>query len=145
MSIELLQLLGIDQKVKKRIQGHTAISGVPGFPVQAHTALKSMVWGVWVCVLCHIQLFVTPWTVAHQAPLSVRFSRQEYCSGLPLSSPGDPTNPGIEPKSPVSPTSRLNSLPLSYLGSPKSTVLKHNSMPPLLPSSPLPSLPPFCS
>ena len=145
MSIELLQLLGIDQKVKKLIQRHTAISVVPGFTVKAHTALKSMVWGVWVCVLCHIQLFVTPWTVAHQAPLSVRFSRQEYCSGLPLSSPGDPTNPGIEPKSPVSPTSRLNSLPLSYLGSPKSTVLKHNSMPSLLPSSPLPSLPPFCS
>ena len=145
MSIELVQLLGIDQEVKKLIQGHTAISGVPGLPVQAHTALKSMVRGVWVCVLCHIQLFATPWAVAHQTPLSMRFSRQEYCSGLPLPSPGDPPDPGIEPTSLVSPTSHLNSLPLSHLGSPKSTVLKHNSMPPLLPSSPLPSLPPFCS
>jgi len=38
----------------------------------------------------------TPWTVAHQAPLSVGFPRQEYCSGLPLSSPGDLPNPGTE-------------------------------------------------
>ena len=42
---------------------------------------------------------VTSWTVAHQAPLSVRFSRQEYWSGLPFPSPGDLPNPGIEPGS----------------------------------------------
>ena len=42
-----------------------------------------------------------PWTVAHQAPLSVGFSRQEYCSGLPFPSPGDLPNPGIEPRSPT--------------------------------------------
>ena len=42
-----------------------------------------------------------PWTVAHQAPLSMRFSRQEYWSGLPFPSPGDLPNPGIEPKSPA--------------------------------------------
>ena len=40
--------------------------------------------------------FVTPWTVAHQAPLSVEFSRQEYWSGLPFSSPGDLPHPGKE-------------------------------------------------
>ena len=39
----------------------------------------------------------TPWTVACQAPLSVGFSRQEYCSGLPFPSPGDLPNPGIKP------------------------------------------------
>ena len=39
---------------------------------------------------------VTPWTVAHQAPPSMGFSRHEYCSGLPLPSPGDLPNPGIE-------------------------------------------------
>ena len=39
----------------------------------------------------------TPWTVAHQAPLSIGFSRQEYWSGLPFPSPGDLPNPGIEP------------------------------------------------
>ena len=43
----------------------------------------------------------TLWTVAHQAPLSVGFSRQEYWSGLPLPSPGDLPHPGIEPTSPA--------------------------------------------
>ena len=43
------------------------------------------------------------WTVAHQAPLSMGFSRQEYCSGLLCLSPGDLPNPGIEPKSLISP------------------------------------------
>ena len=39
---------------------------------------------VYVCVLSHVQLFVTPWTVAPQAPLSMEFSRQKYWSGLPF-------------------------------------------------------------
>ena len=50
----------------------------------------------------HVQLFVTPWTVACQAPLSMGFSRQEYWSELPCSPPGDLPNPGIESTSPVS-------------------------------------------
>ena len=45
--------------------------------------------------------FVTPRTVAHQTPLSVEFSRQEYQSGLPSPSPGNLLNPGIEPRSPA--------------------------------------------
>ena len=44
---------------------------------------------------------VTPWTGAHQAPLSVGFSRQEYWSGLPCPSPGDLPDPGIKPQSPA--------------------------------------------
>ena len=52
-------------------------------------------------MLSHIRLFVTPWTVAHQAPLSMKYSRQEYWSGLPFPSPGDLPNPGIEPGSPT--------------------------------------------
>ena len=48
-----------------------------------------------------VRLFATPWTVAYQAPLSMVFSRQEYWSGLPLSSPGALPNPGIEPRSPA--------------------------------------------
>ena len=44
---------------------------------------------------------VTSWTVAHQAPLSVRFSRQEYWSGLPFPSPADLSHSGIEPGSPA--------------------------------------------
>ena len=49
-----------------------------------------------------VQLFVTPWTVANQAPPSMGFSRQEYWSGLPFPSPGDLPDPGIEPGSPTS-------------------------------------------
>ena len=48
----------------------------------------------------YIQLFVTPWTVAHQAPLSMEFFRHEYWNGLPFPSPGDLSRPGIEPRSP---------------------------------------------
>ena len=48
-----------------------------------------------------VQLFVTPRTVALQAPLHMGFSRQEYWSGLPFPSPGDLPNPGIEPGSPA--------------------------------------------
>ena len=46
---------------------------------------------------------MTPWTVAHQAPLSMEFSRQEYWSGLPFPSPGHLPKPGIKPASLVSP------------------------------------------
>ena len=51
--------------------------------------------------LSRVRLFATPWTVAHQAPLSMEFPRQEYWSGLPSPSPGDLLNPGIEPGSPA--------------------------------------------
>ena len=50
---------------------------------------------------------MTPWTVAHQAPLSMAFPRQEYWSGLPFPSPGDLSDPGIEPRSPVLQTDSL--------------------------------------
>ena len=50
-----------------------------------------------------VQLFATPWTVVHQAPLSMGFSRQEYWSGLLFPPPGDLRNSGTEPESPVSP------------------------------------------
>ena len=49
-----------------------------------------------VQLLSWIRLFAIPWTVAHQAPLSVGFFRQEYWSGLPFPSPGDLPHPGIE-------------------------------------------------
>ena len=51
--------------------------------------------------LSHVQLFVTPWTIACQAPLSTGFSRQEYWSGLPFPSPGELLNPGIKTGSPA--------------------------------------------
>ena len=53
--------------------------------------------------LSWVQLFETPWTVAHQVLLPMEFSRQEYWSGLPFPTPGDLPNPGIEPTSLVSP------------------------------------------
>ena len=57
---------------------------------------------VYIYVLSHVQLFTTPWTVAHQAPLSMGFSRKEYWSELPFPSPGDLPEPGIEARSPSS-------------------------------------------
>ena len=58
------------------------------------------------CLLsCYVMSdsFVTPWTISHQVPLSMGFSRQEYWSKLPFPSPGDLPNLGIQPVSPVSP------------------------------------------
>ena len=51
------------------------------------------------CVLSHVQLFATTWTIASQAPLSMEFSRWEYWSGLPFPSPGYVPDPGFEPMS----------------------------------------------
>ena len=59
----------------------------------------------------HVQLFAAPWSIAHQAPLSMGFSRQEYWSGLPFHSPGDLLNPGMEPGSPALNTDSLLSEP----------------------------------
>ena len=61
--------------------------------------------------LSRVRLFVTPWTVAHQAPLSMGFSRQEYWSGLLFPSPGDLPDPGIEPRSPALQADTLTSEP----------------------------------
>ena len=62
-------------------------------------------------LLSLVRLFATPWTVAHQAPLSMGFSRQEYWSGLPFPSPGDLPNPGMEPRSPALRADALTSEP----------------------------------
>ena len=51
--------------------------------------------------LSRVQLFTTLWTVTHQAPPSMGFSRQEYWSGLPFPSPGDIPDPGMEPRCPA--------------------------------------------
>ena len=61
-----------------------------------------------------VQPFVTPWTVACEAPLSMGFSGQKYRSGLPFPSPGDLPNPGIKPRSSELP----DSLPSEPLGKP---------------------------
>ena len=58
-------------------------------------------WRSEVKSLTRVRRFVTPWTVAYQAPLSLGFSRQEYLSGLPFPSPGELPNPGIKSGSPA--------------------------------------------
>ena len=61
--------------------------------------------------LSRVRLFATLWTVAHQAPLSIGFSRQECWSGLPFPSPGDLPDAGIEPRSPSLQADALTSEP----------------------------------
>ena len=65
--------------------------------------------------LSRVRLFATPWTVAHQTPLSMGFSRQESWSALPFLSPGDLPDPGIEPGSP---TLQADALPSDPPGKP---------------------------
>ena len=62
-------------------------------------------------LLSCVQLFATPWTVAHQALPSVGFSRQEYWRGLPFPSPGELPDPGIQPGSPALQAGALPSEP----------------------------------
>ena len=70
-----------------------------------------------VSSLSCVQLFATPWTVAHQALPSMGFSRQEYWSGLPFPSPGALPDPGLEPGSPAL---QAGALPSEPPGKPKS-------------------------
>ena len=69
-----------------------------------------------------------PWTIAHQAPLSMGFSRQEYWSGLPLPSPGDLPDPGIEPRSP---TLQADALTSALPGKPLNTRIQSLRKPPI--------------
>ena len=73
--------------------------------LQKETSKKTInVLCVCVCVcqlLSYARLFATPQTIAHQAPLSMEFSRQEYLNGQPFHYPGDLPNPGVEPESPA--------------------------------------------
>ena len=68
---------------------------------KGHRSSQPLWPGVNACVLSHVWLFVTPWTVVCQAPLSIGFSTQKYWNGLPSPPPGDLFNPGIEPASPA--------------------------------------------
>ena len=58
-----------------------------------------------------VRLFATLWTVAHQVPLSMGFSRQEYWSELSFPSPGESSDPGIEPRPPALQADALTSEP----------------------------------
>ena len=61
--------------------------------------VKSLEFDIDIEVAQSCPTLCNPWTVAHQAPLSMEFSSQEYWSGLPLPSPGDLPDPGIKPRS----------------------------------------------
>ena len=92
---------------------------------KVHSERNSFVTAAWIdpCFVCenkkktkkqslsHVWLFVTPWTLAHQAPLSMGFSRQEYWSWLPCPPLEDLPDPEIEPMSPVPPALQVVSLP----------------------------------
>ena len=70
--------------------------------------------------------YATPWTIARQAPLSMRFLRQKYWSALPFPSPRDLPDTGIKPQSPASPSLQVDCLPLSHLESPLLTLSTFN-------------------
>ena len=67
----------------------------------------------------HVGLFATLWTVAHQAPQSMGFSRQEFWRGLPSPSPGDLPIPWVKPVSPTSPALQADSLPTESQSHPR--------------------------
>ena len=88
-----------------------ATTSRPLFRAQHILLYSACVLSLYSCV----RVFVTLWSVAQQAPLSMGFSRQEYWSGLPFPPPGDFPNPGMEP---MSPALKADSLPAEPQGSP---------------------------
>ena len=83
-------------------------------------------WRHSLCVLSHVQLSVTPWTVACSAPLSMGFSRQDYWSGLPFPPPGDLLTWGSNTRLLLW---QADSLPLEQPGKPKAKPLTINYQP----------------
>ena len=110
-----------------------AFEGKPSQVMPEHGCAKSL-------QSC-LTLFVTLWTVAHQTPLSMGFSRQEDWSGLPYSPPGYLPDSGIKTASPLTPALQADSLPLSHQGGPRTWLVLNkrlwpeliNHSPPLLP------------
>ena len=86
--------------------------------VKGRWTLKSVMHACMLSRFSHSRFFATLWTVTHQAPLSMGFSREEYWSGLSCSPPGDLPNPGIEAASPRLLHWQADSLPPSHQGSP---------------------------
>ena len=120
-----VQSLGQEDPLEKEMAIHSSTIAWKIPWTEEPGRLQSMVpqkvrhdWATFLYVLSrfsHVQLFVTPWTVAHQCPLSMRFPRLEYWSGLPLPSPGNLPDPGIKPGSPTLQAESLPSEPPSKL------------------------------
>ena len=92
-----------------------ALLFIESFPSPVHACLVASV---------HVRLFVTLWTLTHQVPLSMGFSRQEYWSGLPCPPPGDLPDPRTEP---TSPALQADSLLLNHPGSLQYVLVNINS------------------
>ena len=90
-----------------------SIHGIFQARILEWVAISFFMYHVRECVksLSRVQLFATPWTVAHRTPLSIGFSRQEFWSGLPFPFPGDLPDPGIEPRCPALQADALTSEP----------------------------------
>ena len=96
----------MEQPVRNGKEGHPLGEGEGHEPERNHTwgqACRLASNSQCASMLSHVRLFATLWTIACQAPLSMGFSRQEHCSGLPCSPPGDLPDPRIEPTSLRSP------------------------------------------
>ena len=88
---------------KRKLAGLCSAKSLWLFLAESLLVTKNLSTSYWVhaqLLIC-VRLFVTPWTVAGQAPLSMGFSRQEYWSGLPCPPPEDLPNPGIKLRSPA--------------------------------------------
>ena len=94
--------LGLCRTIVSAIEINPCISGPTQFTLMLFRIICFMeveLQDIRKDYISQVWLFVTPWTVAHQAPLSMGFSRQEYWSGLPFPSPGDLPDPRMEPRS----------------------------------------------
>ena len=115
--MDWLDLLAVQGTPKSLLQHHSPKASF----FSAHSFHIEPSGSICACVISHFsraRLFVTPLTVAHQAPLSVGFSRQEYLSGLPCSPPGDLPDSGAGPASLYLLHWQAGSLSLHHLRSP---------------------------
>ena len=113
---ELLHIVGWSGK--ENIRGRESKLAAKRIRVVKSGVYVLILSPMYVCMFSPVQLFATLWTTARQAPLSMKCSRQEYWSGLPFPSPGDLPDPGIKPKSLVSPSWAGGFLPTTPPGKP---------------------------
>ena len=106
--------VGLGKRFHKVSTSQAAINSFLAMPITLQLLWISAVLSDFSCV----QLFVAPWTIDQQAPLSMGFSWQEYWSGLPCPPPRDLPDPEIKLASHVPPALQADSLALSYWGSP---------------------------
>ena len=101
---------------------HIRTLALPSLRASLYTSMRASV----LSRFSHVQFFATLWTVVHQAPLSLGFSRQEYWTGLPCLSPGDTPDLGIEPHLLCLLHCRRIPYPLSHLASLSTSICGSN-------------------